>query len=105
MKKDFRNAFNLKVQHDEAAGKFFVRIGQDKVSVNYEATSKDMWTIREVSVPSQVRSMNIHSRLMEYVLELALQEKIVIRPACAYAQSFIKRHSRFESLVPQGVTG
>ncbi len=105
MKKDFRNAFNLKVQHDEAAGKYFVTIGQDEVSVNYQATSKDAWSINEVSVPSQVRNMNVHSRLMEYVLELALQEKIMITPACAYAQSFIKRHSRFNSLVPEEVTG
>lgn len=105
MKKDFRNAFNLKVQHNEAAGKFFVTIGQDEVSVKYQASSKDLWTILEVAVPSQVRSMNIHSRLMEYVLELALQEKIMVRPACAYAQSFIKRHSRFESLVLEEVAG
>lgn len=105
MKKDFRNAFNLKVQHDEAAGKYFVTVGQDEVSVNYQVISKDTWSIHEVAVPSQVRSMNIHSRLMEYVLELALQEKITISPACAYAQSFIKRHSRFDALVPEEVTG
>lgn len=105
MKKDFRNAFNLKVQHDEAASKYFVTIGQDEVSVNYQVTNKNTWSINEVSVPNQVRSMNIHSRLMEYVLELALQEKIMITPACAYAQSFMKRHSRFNALVPEEVTG
>lgn len=105
MKKDFRNAFNLKVQHDEAAGKFFVTIGQDEVSVKYHAESKDAWTINEVSVPNQVRSMNIHNRLMEYVLELALQEKVMITPDCAYAQSFMKRHGRFEGLIPEQVTG
>lgn len=105
MKKDFRNAFNLKVQHDEAAGKYFVSVGQDEVSVACRVESKEAWTIDDVLVPSHLRNMNIHSRLLEYVLELALQEKVIVTPACAYAQSFIKRHRRFEALVPEQITG
>lgn len=101
MKKDFRNAFNLKVQQDEDQGKFFVTIGQDEVSVRYSPQSETHWSIEEVNAPSQIRSMNVHGRLLEYVLELALQEKMTITPSCAYAQTFIKRHPRFESLVPQ----
>ena len=101
MKKDFRNAFNLKVQQDEDQGKFFVTIGQDEVSVRYSPQSETHWSIEEVNAPSQIRSMNVHGRLLEYVLELALQEKMTITPSCAYVQTFIKRHPRFESLVPQ----
>ena len=100
MKKDFRNAFNLRIQHDESEHKFFVTIGQDEVSVSYTPEAKDHWTISQVTVPTQLRSMNIQGRLLEYVLELALQEKMSITPGCAYAQTFILRHPRFQALVP-----
>lgn len=100
MKKDFRNAFNLKVRKDDSLNKFFVAVGNDEVSVKYTAESDTHWIIQEVKAPSHIRAMNVHGRLLEYILELAMQEKISISPACAYAQTFITRHPRFETLVP-----
>ncbi len=101
MKKDFRNACNLRIQHDEIARKFFVTIGADEVSVNYLPQEDHHWNIADVVVPSQIRSMNVHARLLEYVLELALQEKITVYSESAYVKTFILRHPRFQALTSE----
>ncbi len=104
MKKDFRQALNLRVLHDESASKFFLPLGAEEISVTYTCLNDHLWQIDQVQVPSHLRSMNVHAQVLEYVLELALQEKIQIIPACAYAQSFMKLYQRFQVLIPANLS-
>ncbi|MDP5170544.1 MAG: N-acetyltransferase [Bacteroidia bacterium] len=101
MKKDFRQAFNLRVQHNETDHKFLITLGGDEISVAYDEPKQGAWQITSVNVPTQMRSMNVHAQLLEYVLEHARQEKIEIIPTCAFAKSFIKQNPRFLDMVPQ----
>ncbi len=105
MKKDFRQAFNLRVNHDETAHKFTSTMGKDEVMVAYTPLDAATWRIDAVTASPELRSMNIHGRLLEYVLELALQEKINVQPNCAYAKAFINHDSRFQALVAEEVAG
>lgn len=101
MKKDFRQAFNLRVQHDEQQHKFYISLGGDEVAVQYEPGADNSWHIKSVRVPSAYRSTGAHARLLEYVLELARQDKITVHPDCAYARTYIQGNPRFAELIPQ----
>jgi predicted GNAT family acetyltransferase len=52
-----------------------------------------------VEAPPELRGQGTAGRLMQGVLEHARAEGLKVRPLCAYAAAFIRRHGEFQDLL------
>ena len=100
MRTSFLTQLSLKVIHDQENQRFFVHLSPDPVTLHYEVEG-NTWLITAVNIPPSARQLHVGPGLMEYALEKALFEKVIVRPLCAYARNFMARNPRFQSLLPR----
>ena len=89
----------INVHHDKENHEFYVPLTNGRISVKYEA-EENVWKFTSVDIPQEARRFHIGPRLLEYAIETAKAEKLKILPACAYAQTYLARNPRFQSLLP-----
>lgn len=100
MRSKYLKQNTINFQHDTENDEFFVPLANSKISIEYQE-EENTWRITDVNIPQQARRFHIGPRLLEYVMESARAQKFKVIPDCAYAESFMIRHPRFQKLLPK----
>jgi uncharacterized protein len=82
------------VQHDQAARRFEVRLGDDQAVLNYHLQD-GMFVITHTGVPPAWRGRGVAAALTQAALEYARQEGLPVVPACSYAAAYLQQHPEY----------
>jgi predicted GNAT family acetyltransferase len=86
------------IHHDAAVGRFTTRVDGHEARVDYRLLDGVM-VIEHTVVPSAIAGGGVASRLTRAAFEHARDEGWKVRPACAYAVEWIKRHPQYQQLL------
>lgn len=95
----FQKSFNIRVAHDEAAGKFFISTMDGDIVLHYESVEDKLWRFVRTEVPPRIGQPQLLNRIIEYAFEVARKSNRHIEPACPTVQSFLARNSFYQSLI------
>lgn len=95
----FQKSFNIRVSHDEAAGKFFIPTLDGDIVLYYNHEGKKTWHFTRTQFPPKSRNHQIVNRLIEYAFETARKSNHDIRATCPTVQSYLVRNPFYQSLM------
>lgn len=85
------------IRHDPAARRFETVVDGQHCGLDYRLADNVM-TITHTGVPVPVEGRGIASALTRAAMEAARAEGWTVVPACAYADSWLRRHPEFADL-------
>ncbi|RZZ87865.1 N-acetyltransferase [Pseudoxanthomonas winnipegensis] len=85
------------VQHDPAAGKFFLDKDGQQAELEYRRHGAQM-VITHTFVPDALRNRGLASELVRAALDLARNEGLKVVPVCSYSADFLQRHPEYADL-------
>lgn len=85
------------IRHDPATRRFETVVDGQHCELDYRLAGKVM-TITHTGVPTAVEGRGIASALTRSAMETARAEGWTVVPACAYAESWLRRHPEFSDL-------
>jgi predicted GNAT family acetyltransferase len=81
----------LQIHHDSRARRFTAELEGQTGSLDYELDGKVM-SITHTRVPPPIGGRGVASELMRSALDLAAANGWTVKPVCAYAVAYMKRH-------------
>lgn len=88
----------VKVEHDREAQCFHASVDGHRAVVDYRLADGVM-SILHTGVPSAIEGRGIAGALTRAALEAAKAAGWKVRPQCAYAEAWLKRHTEYADLV------
>ena len=86
------------IQHDRAAARFTTTVDGHVARVDYRLLAGSM-VIRHTVVPSAIAGGGVAGRLTRAAFDHARDEGFRVKPACAYAVEWVKRHPEYQQLL------
>ena len=88
----------MDIQHDREGQRFFTTVDGHEAEVGYEIQEGDL-AILHTGVPDAVGGRGIAGDLNRAAFDFARAEGMTVRPLCAYAAAWVKRHPDYADLV------
>jgi uncharacterized protein len=82
----------LQIDHDSARHQLSTELEGQTARLDYELDASVM-SITHTRVPPPLRGRGVAAELMRNALRLATTKGWTVKPVCAYAVSYMKRHS------------
>ena len=92
------NADDLKVENNEQAKQFEVRLGDDVAVLVYHMAG-DRIILHHTEVPKAFEGKGIGGKLARYGLTWAREHDLKAVPLCPFVASYLNRHPEFEDAV------
>lgn len=86
------------ITHDAAARRFTLMVDGHACVVDYRLVDHVM-SITHTGVPEAVGGRGIAARLVTAALEFARRGGLKVRPACSYAEHFMRTHPEYDGLL------
>lgn len=100
MQVEYFKQVNLNIVLDEEKQEIFVPLNGERLVLSFEEEG-DIWVIKEVNIPLELRQYNFSSTLLEYIIMMAKRDKKRIRPACHQALAFLAKNPQHKHLVAE----
>ena len=81
----------LQINHDSRAQRLSAGLEGQTASLDYELDGKVM-SITHTRVPRPIGGRGVAAELMRSALDLAVANGWTVKPVCAYAVAYMKRH-------------
>lgn len=91
---------DTKVTNNKLANRFEVSLDGNTALLEYTVTS-GLMTLVHTDVPVELGGQGVGGKLVKYALDHAKQNKLQVVAQCEFAQSYIKRHRGYSSLLYQ----
>lgn len=88
----------MDIRHDTDAQRFHTRVDGHEAEVEYELEG-DVMLLTHTGVPQPIGGRGIAGDLVRAAFEHARREGLRVRPLCAYAAAWVKRHGEYTDLV------
>jgi len=82
------------IQHDQARHRFTATVDGHDAGLDYQLDDGCM-VITHTGVPQPVEGRGIASDLVQAAFEHARDQRLSVRPQCAYAAGWVERHPEF----------
>jgi uncharacterized protein len=79
------------IDHDSVAHRLSAHVDGQTALLDYELDGRVM-SITHTRVPPAVRGRGVAAQLMQSALDLATAKGWTVKPVCAYATAYMKRH-------------
>lgn len=89
--------FNIK--HDTKSQKFYTVIGGKECTLKYEKINENLFNLKMMFVPKNLRGQGIASRVMEFALSFARKNMIKVKASCSYVDSYLSIHKEHADLL------
>lgn len=86
------------VRHDEAGGRFEIRVGAHVAHLDYEWQGEKV-VITHTFVPIELRGRGLAGQLARAALDWTRLRGARVVPACSYVARFIERHEEYRVLL------
>lgn len=86
------------IHHDPEAARFTTTVDGHVARVDYRLLAGSM-EIRHTVVPAAIAGGGIASRLTRAAFDHARDQGLRVKPACAYAVDWVKRHPEYQQLL------
>lgn len=87
------------IKHDGKSQKFFIVINGKECNLKYEKLSDQIYEVKQMFVPKNLRGQGIAGRIVEFSLNFAKKNFIKIRTSCSYIHNFIEKRREFKELL------
>jgi len=88
----------MDIRHDTDAQRFHTHVDGHEAEVEYELEG-DVMLLTHTGVPQPIGGRGIAGDLVRAAFEHARREGLRVRPLCAYAAAWVKRHGEYADLV------
>jgi hypothetical protein len=88
----------MDIRHDPDLQRFHTAVDGHEAEVSYELEDGAM-SITHTGVPAAIGGRGIAGELNRAAFEHARREGLRVRPLCAYAAAWVKRHPEYAELV------
>ncbi len=85
------------IQHQPNEQRFSTAVELELCVLDY-TLSGDVMTITHTEVPPPLEGRGIASALVKAALDFARERRWKVRPACSYANAWMRRHPDYEDL-------
>ena len=89
----------MKVEHDEAGGRFFVRFGDADADLAYTRVGPKLIDLQHTYVPESARGHGVAEALAEAAFEYAREHGDRVIPSCPFVRVWLRRHPEQLKLV------
>lgn len=89
----------ITIKHDTKTEKFYTIIGGKECTLKYEKVNDNLYNLKMMFVPKNLRGQGIAGKIMEYALNHARKNMIKVKPSCGYIQDYIHKNLEHTSLV------
>lgn len=86
------------VEHDRAAFRFVMRLGDAEAELVYRLAGSRMF-LDHVGVPYARRNLGVAAEITRTALEHARTNRLDVIPVCPYVIWYLARHPEYEDLV------
>jgi len=87
------------IKHDGKGQKFFIVINGKECNLKYEKLSDQIFEVKQMFVPKNLRGQGIAGRIAEYCLNFAKANFIKIKTSCSYIHDFIEKRKEYKDLL------
>jgi hypothetical protein len=87
------------IKHDTKSQKFYTLIGGKECSLKYEKISDNVYNLKMMFVPKNLRGQGIASRIMEFTLTYAKKNTIKVKASCSYVEKYLDNHREYAEVV------
>jgi uncharacterized protein len=92
----------VKIEHDQAGGRFTVRLGEYQACLMY-ARRGDLLDFYHIYVPDPYRNRGIAGRILIAAFDYAREQGLKVVPSCPFiAGDFLPRFEKYGDLVERG---
>ena len=85
------------VEHQPARERFATRVDGHEAELDYRRRD-DLLIITHTGVPQAIGGRGIASALVKAAMDYARAEGLRVRPACSYAEAWLRRHPEYADL-------
>ncbi|MBA2503993.1 MAG: N-acetyltransferase [Pyrinomonadaceae bacterium] len=96
------NIKNLTVKHNEKLQRFEAEVEGEEAFVEYEHAKEGSIVFTHTIVPPPLEGRGVGSELAHAALEYARLQHLKIVPQCSFINAYVRRHSKYQSLVDGG---
>ena len=89
----------MTVEHDEKAGRFFVRLEGDEADLTYTRIGPKLIDLQHTYVPESARGHGVAEALAEAAFEYAREHGDRVVPSCPFVRTWLRRHPEKLKLV------
>ena len=93
------NIKNLPVEHNEQLQRFEVEVEGEVAFVEYERPEAGSMVFTHTIVPPLLEGRGVGGELARTALEYAHLQHLKIVPQCSFINAYVRRHSKYQSLV------
>ena len=87
-----------RVAHDAAASRFTISVDGQQAELHYRREGAVM-VITHTEVPPAIGGRGIAAQLAKAALEHARAQGWKVRPACAFAEAYLRKHNEYSDLL------
>ena len=87
-----------RVAHDAAASRFTISVDGQQAELQYQREGEVM-VITHTEVPPAIGGRGIAAQLAKVALEYARAQGWKVRPACAFAEAYLRKHNEYSDLL------
>ena len=92
----------IRVEHDKAGSRFFVKLEGYEACLMYRLTGKEL-DLYHTYVPEVFRGRGMAEKLCQAAFEYAKANHLTVIPSCPYiSDAYLKRHKEYEPLTKRG---
>ncbi len=88
----------LKIEHDEAGGRFHARVNGMECVADYALHDGTM-VFHHTGVPRPLEGRGIAAALVRHSLDHARAQGWRVRPTCSYVRAYMQRHPETQDLL------
>ena len=87
------------IHHDSSEKRFTTEVDGQVAELTYQLVGGQQMVIDHTGVPAPIGGRGIAAELVKAALEHARAQGWSVRPACSYAEAYIRRHPHYADLV------
>jgi predicted GNAT family acetyltransferase len=89
----------ITIKHDTKTEKFYTVIGGKECTLKYEKVNENLYNLKMMFVPKNLRGQGVAGKIMEYALNYARKNMIKVKPSCGYIEDYIQKNLEHTSLL------
>jgi len=89
----------VKVEHDEAASRFFVRVDGDEAELAYTRVGPRLIDLQHTYVPESARGHGLAEAMAEAAFDYAKERGLRVVPTCPFVRRWLASHPERAKLV------
>ena len=89
----------MKVEHDEAGSRFFVRVDDDEAELTYTRVGPKLIDLQHTYVPASARGHGLAEALATAAFDHARERGYRVVPTCPFVRRWLTHHRELATLV------